>query len=209
MVPCGMARTDPSPSPSSPAATGDEAALVERARHDRTAFGELYRTHVAAVYAYAYRLTGSRQLAEDITSATFERALRFLPTYRWQPGGIRPWLLRIAANEANDWFRRQARQQRPASRWAMQVLSEAGADPSAEEALGLDGPAGREALRRALAALPAPAREVIGLRYLAGLDAEQAAAALGCSRAALAVRLHRALGALRRAVTELETEDRA
>ncbi len=196
------------PLASSSVPADDEAALVEQARTDRAAFGELYRRHVGAVHGYAYRLTGSATQAEDLTSLAFERALRFLPTYRWQPGGIRPWLMRIVANEANGWFRQQARQQRPATQRAMRVLSDDGSAGSAEDVLGLDSGADQVALRAALASLPDHAREVIGLRYLAGLDADDAAVALGCTKAALAVRLHRALGALRRALAAVSEEDR-
>ena len=54
----------------------DERALTERARTDRDAFAQLYRRHVNSVYAFAYRQSGSREVAEEATSATFERALR-------------------------------------------------------------------------------------------------------------------------------------
>lgn len=201
------ARRDPSSVTQLRLVGDDEAALVERARRDPAAFGELYRRHVRAVHGYAYRITGSAPQAEDITSATFERALRALPTFRWQPGGIRPWLLRIAANEANDWFRQQARHQRPRALSAMRALSGDGVaalDPAG--VLDLDAGPSRAALRTALAALPERHREVIGLRYLAGLSTDEAAAALGCSKPALAVSLHRAMAALRRALPS-ETEE--
>ena len=179
--------------------TDDEAALVERARTERAAFGELYRRHVRAVHGYAYRLTGSAQHAEDITSATFERALRALPSYRWQPGGIRPWLLRIAANEANGWYRQQARHQRPSTQAALRALSdEVALDPAGS--VGWDDAPSRRALQAALVGLSDRHREVITLRYLAGLGPDEAAAALGCSKATLAVTLHRAVAALRRAL---------
>jgi Sigma-70 region 2 len=91
---------------SRPVDPDDERALVERARRDRGAFGELYRRHVQAVFGYAFRLTGSRTAAEDITSATFERAMRTIGSYEWQGVGIRPWLLRIARCTAGASARR-------------------------------------------------------------------------------------------------------
>ena len=181
----------------------DEAALVDRARHDRDAFGELYRRHVRAVYGYAYRLTGSATQAEDVTAATFERALRALPSFRWQAGGVRPWLLRIAANEANGWFRSEARQRRPRAQSALRILSGDGSTPpDPASVIGRDVGPSLSALRAALATLPDRHREVIGLRYLAGMSADEAATALGCSKATLAVALHRALAALRRALPD-------
>ena len=176
----------------------EERALVERARHDRGAFAELYRRHVQAVFGCAYRLTGSQSAAEDITSATFERALRGIATFRWQGSGVRPWLLRIAANEATDHYRRHRRSQTPVVQGALRDLSTS--DPFAPA----EGPFDQRqlaAVRAALDELPPHYREVIALRYLAGLDADAAATALGCSKATLAVTLHRALGALRRTMT--------
>lgn len=151
-----------------------------------------------AVFACAYRLTGSRAAAEDITSTTFERALRGIATFRWQGGGVRPWLLRITANEATDHYRRHRRSQATVVQGAMRELSTT--DPFATA----DGPFDQRqltAVRAALDELPPRYREVIALRYLAGLDADAAATALGCSKPVLAVTLHRALGALRRTMT--------
>ena len=85
---------------------------------------------------------------------------------------------------------------------AMRALSGDGFAPQPEVVLDLDGwpPAG--VLRAAMATLSDRHRDVIGLRYLAGLSADEAAAALGCSKATLAVALHRALAALRRALPD-------
>lgn len=180
----------------------DEEALVEAARHDRAAFAELYRRHVRAVHGYAYRLSGSTQAAEDLTSATFERALRGLDGFRWQGTGIRPWLLRITANEAAALYRRQARSHRPRAQRALAAVAGDGTVPAVGSDDGLD----TAALRAALVTLPERYRQVITLRYLSGLTAEEAAAALGCSKPTLAVTLHRALGALRRALPAREDD---
>ena len=87
----------------------DERALVERARADPAAFAELYRRYLPRVHAFAYRRTGAVEVAEDITSAAFERALRNLHVFRWQPGGFGPWLFRIVSNELADHYRRTGR----------------------------------------------------------------------------------------------------
>ena len=78
---------------------------MERARADPTAFAELYRRYLPRVHGFAYRRTGAVEVAEDITSAAFERALRNLPSFKWQPGGFGPWLFRIVSNELVDHYR--------------------------------------------------------------------------------------------------------
>ncbi|MBW3551391.1 MAG: hypothetical protein KY442_11480, partial [Proteobacteria bacterium] len=60
-------------------------ALVQRAQAgDTDAFGELYDRYVDMVYRYVYYRVGSAQVAEDLTSETFLRALRRLSSFTWQ-----------------------------------------------------------------------------------------------------------------------------
>ena len=60
----------------------DEQNLIERARRDPQAFAELYDRYVDRIYAYVFRRTGEVVLAQDVTSATFEKALRHLQCNR-------------------------------------------------------------------------------------------------------------------------------
>ena len=196
-------------------ATEDQAAvaaqreLVEQARYDRDAFAVLYRRYVRPVYAFAYRRSGSREAAEEVTAATFERALRAMPGFAWKGGGFEPWLYRIAANEVVAYYRRQ---RRPESDRAQQALREMAAELAEDEALaGLLRAGEHEArtarLRNALATINPRYQDAISLRYLAGLSADEAAAAMGCTKPVLAVTLHRALGALRRAIALRDDDD--
>ena len=178
-----------------PVATLDDRDLVERARSDRLAFAELYRRHVEAIHAYAYRRSGSRDVAEEVTSATFEKALRSIGSFEWRPTGIRPWLYRIASNEVANIYRRCAAADAPRGQLALQALV---ADGDAATNAALDEGRGGGPLHRALDELPARYREAITLRYLSGLSADEAAVAMGCSKPALAVILHRAISALRK-----------
>ena len=68
----------------------DERELVERARVDPSAFAELYRRYLPRVHAFAYRRTGAVEVAEDITSAAFERALRNLRRVQLAARRLRP-----------------------------------------------------------------------------------------------------------------------
>lgn len=174
----------------------DERLLVERAATDADAFAALYRRYVDAIYRFAYRRCGSRAAAEDVTSATFEKALRSLEVFQWRPGGFRPWLYRIAANEVADHHRRVGRDATPRAQRALRVL---GADqPEEPELPGEELVEDSARVRAALAAINPRYQEALSLRYLADLSPEETAAALGCSRGTLAVVLHRATRALRR-----------
>ena len=95
-----------------PAEGTDDRALAARAAREPEAFAELYRRHVATIHAFAWRRSGSRQVAEDVTSATFERALASMDRFQWKGGGFVAWLHRIAANELAGLQRREARDER-------------------------------------------------------------------------------------------------
>ena len=186
----------------------DERALVERAANDADAFAQLYRHYVDRIHAYAWRRTGSREAAEDITASTFEAALRALPRFRWGRGGFAPWLFRIASNQTIGHHRREARPRSDRGQWAMASMTESVSRDSFVELIG-GSTAGHEAsdedrLRRALARLQPRYQRAIGLRYLADLDNEAAAQAMGLAKPAFAVVLSRALKALRREFDRLD-----
>ena len=168
-----------------------ERRLVQAAQEDAEAFGALYDRYVERIHGYAYRRTGDRHTAEDITAATFERALRNLPRYRWRGVGFSAWLYRIAHNEIASRQRRQALWQRVRSTLAL-------AQPESVDVEWLVQQNERgEQLRAALATLPARDQDVLVLRFFEELSSEETAAVLSCSVDNVYVRLHRALQRLR------------
>lgn len=178
-----------------------EQALVADARADPAAFGELYDFYLPRIYGFIARRVEDRSVAEDLTSTTFERALGAIRRDDFVNASFGGFLYRVASNAVVDHARR-ARRTVPLGVRASD-LDEAG-DRDAAEQLGDDSAArafaaaiDRDALRRAMVRLPATHRQVILLRYYDGLEPHELAAALGCSRQTLAVKVHRALRALR------------
>lgn len=199
----------------------DDERLVERAKKDADAFAELYRLYVPRIHAYAWRRTGNRDSADDITANTFEAALRALPRFRWGPQGFAPWLFRIAANQVIAHYRRESRPWSDRGQWAMAVMTEttvadqftdAGVGHLAALAAGGAGGApgqvqsGTDQLRQVLAKLTPRYQRAIDLRYLANLDHEAAAKAMGLAKPAFAVVLSRALKALKRELARLDDD---
>jgi RNA polymerase sigma-70 factor (ECF subfamily) len=175
----------------------DEEELVRRAATDPDAFAKLYRHYVYRIHAFAQRRAGSREIADDVTSATFEKALRKLPEFRPRGGGFGAWLFRIAANELTDHHRREARPRSDRGQRAMSMMQPADDDV---DPLILDDD--RSRVRLAIERLSPRHQQAINLRYLADLSNEEAAAAMGLSRPHMAVTLHRAVAALRRVLSE-------
>jgi len=181
----------------------DEPALVERARTDAEAFAQLYRLYVPRIHAFTYRRSRSREVAEDVTAATFEQALRSLPSFQWKGGGFGPWLFRIAANQLVDHYRTE---QRARGRRENRPLGRLEALPPAAGFDEVDDAAGADRILVCLATLNPRYQKAISLRYLAGLSPAEAAEAMGTTKPVLAVTLHRALAALRRALEKEEEQ---
>ncbi len=185
------------PGPPADSVSPDERQLVERAREDPDAFADLYRRYVDRIHAYALRRTGSRELAEDITAATFERALAGMHRFRWGSGGFAPWIFRIAANELTDHYRREGRRRGERAARAVDRTQDRVAVGELDH---VDARADAEALRTALDEINPRYQRALTLRYLSGLDHEDAASAMGLTKPVFAVLLHRATAALRKAM---------
>ncbi|MGH2894687.1 MAG: RNA polymerase sigma factor, partial [Solirubrobacteraceae bacterium] len=147
-------------------------------------FELLYRSSRDDVFAYVATLLNDRSAAEDITELAFERAFRRRMTFDRRRGEERAWLFGIARNAALDELRRR---KRVASLTVdPEDVSDAGDDDGAEVALR------RTAVRAALAELAPRDREVIALKFHAGLRNAELAKVLGVSETAAGTLLYRA-----------------
>lgn len=84
----------------------EEKKLVIQAKHDREAFGRLFDLYYPKILNYLVRRTGDVELARDISSETFFRALNKLWQFEWRSIPFSAWLYRIAINELNGYYRR-------------------------------------------------------------------------------------------------------
>jgi RNA polymerase sigma factor (sigma-70 family) len=148
-------------------------------------FEALYRGARDDVFAYVATLLGDRSAAEDVTALAFERAFRKRRSFKPERGSERAWLFGIARNAALDELRRLKRS-------APLV-----AEPAAADDEDIDRALSRAAVRTALAAMPARDRELIALKFHAGLGNAELAEVLGVTATNAGTRLHRALTKLR------------
>jgi RNA polymerase sigma-70 factor (ECF subfamily) len=192
-----------------------ERDLVARSRADATAFGELYDFYLPRIYAFILRRVRESSVAEDLTATTFERALAVVRRDDFRNDSFGGWLYRVAGNAVVDHVRRDRRSVplgvRASDAWGdgEQRGGRGGSDdePGDEAAAGAFAAAiDRDVLRRALLLIPDHQRRIIVLRFLDGLEPAEMAVILGCSRPTAAVRVHRALRALRDAVARESTD---
>ena len=168
--------------------------MLRAQRGDAHAFEELVRPHREIVFRVAYLVTRNAADADDAAQEALLKAWRALGRFR-AGAPLRPWLLRIAANEARNRRRSAGRTERLVLRAAAASSGEAA--PSPEEAA--TAAEERAGLLAALEALPEQARLVLACRYLLDLSEEETAAALGVRRGTVKSRTARALDRLREA----------
>ncbi len=170
-----------------------DAQLVEQAQGGSAeAVGDLFDRHHQSIFRYVWSQVQNEQLAEDLTGEVFMRMVNHLPTYQLTEVPFRAWLYRIARNLIVD-QRRSENGRLPTPLHHIQSITQPGQDPAAiaETQLTLDQVA------RALAQLAPLYREVIALRFLAGMPLRETAETLDKSVAAVKSIQHRGLTALR------------
>jgi RNA polymerase sigma-70 factor (ECF subfamily) len=167
------------------------ATAVEAPREAELAFDRLYRSSRDDVYAYVASLVRDPAAAEEVTATAFERAYRKRSRFDPGRGEPRAWLFGIARNAALDELRRRGRQAELAAEPADLASAPAHASAEASER--------RLTLSAALSGLEPRERELIALKFFAGLGNSEIAAVVGVSESNAGTRLHRAVTKLREA----------
>jgi RNA polymerase sigma-70 factor (ECF subfamily) len=182
-----------------------DAELVERAQSgDVAAIGELYDRHHQDFFRFAWSRLGNRQAAEDLTGDLFTRMVKNLGGYRLGAVPFRAWLYRIARNLVVDYHRKHGRYQQVSldqTENVAQLLGEDGHSPYPETAV--EKQLTFDQVRKALESIDETQREVVILRFLAGLSLKETADTLQKSVPAVKSLQYRGLAALRIATSEV------
>lgn len=173
----------------------DDLALARAlASGDEAAFHKLVEQQTGAVFRTCYRVLGSVEEAEDAVQETFVLAYRALGSYRGD-GPPAAWLARIAVRES---WRRSRNRTREAQRMAPLdgVVEATTVDPTDVARVVLAAEE-RVEVRRAVAQLPEPYREIVSLRFLADRSVADIAHVTGRPEATVKTQLYRGLARLR------------
>lgn len=175
-----------------------EEELVKRAQHNREAFAELYEIYYQRIFNFALKRTADIQLALDITSVTFLKALNQINKYRWRDVPFGAWLYRIAGNEVNDHYRRGG-SRRVASIEEIAELADTG--DYADEVNHAEEELNRHEefllLHKKLAELPEMYREVITLKFFEKKKIKDMVLILGKKEGTIKSLIHRGLEKLK------------
>lgn len=167
-------------------AAGDESALVAAALRDRHEFATIYERYADRLYSYTLARTGDATLADDVVGDVMVDALAGLERFDPARGSLAAWLFTIAGRRIVDRQRAHGRFRRAIHRFR---TSDESHDDAAETVIRNEE---AQRVRAALALLPETDREIVLLRYAAGLDSTQIGETLGLSPGAVRMRLSRA-----------------
>ena len=170
----------------------DQEAILRCQDGDREAFRHLVDQYKDVLFGTAVLMTGNRAVAEEQVQEALLSAWRGIRGFR-RGSPVKPWLVRILVNAVLSHRRRRV----------LPTVQLDGSGPDTPDsgipdpAATLDALEDRLALRRAIANLSADHRQVVALRYFAGLTVPEVAHSLGIREGTVKSRLHRALAVLR------------
>ncbi len=178
----------------------DPAILAIKAAANRDAFAELYERYFKRVYNYIRCRCGDPDTADDLTAQVFERLLYHIEQYRPERGPFEAWLFAVIRNVVNGHYRKQR------SFWLVweNLRRRLAAEASPEERMIQQECS--DQLLAALARLDERSRDLLSLKYAAGLNSREISRITRLSEGNVRVIVYRALGQLR---AELAAVDRA
>jgi RNA polymerase sigma-70 factor (ECF subfamily) len=169
----------------------NEADIVLRAQAgDSEAVGLLYDHYLDPIYRFIYYKVFSQEVAEDLTSDTFLKALRQLGSYHSGKGRFNSWLYRIARNTVVDYYRTK-KEHAP-----IDDIFDLGQDDRTPEQI--DTLASLARIEEYLQTLPARQREIITLRVWEGKSFAEIATLLDGTEASMKMAFSRSIRELRR-----------
>jgi RNA polymerase sigma-70 factor (ECF subfamily) len=169
---------------------GEEQALVERAKREPNAFGELYDRYLLQIYRFVYSRVRDQTVAEDVTQEVFMKALKSIGRYQDTGKPFSAWLYQIAVNSVADRYRAA----RPVE------------DIDEQRDLAVSGPAleevaaQRDELRRiwdVVETLPKQQKIAMVLKFQEDMKIEDIAAAMGKTPGAVKLLIHRGVTKVR------------
>lgn len=193
------------------ACMAEEEQWISRSRAgDLDAFSLIYQRYEAGVFRHAYRLLENVDEADDVRQETFVRAYQSLGRFRGECR-LKTYLFAICGNICRDRLRHHRRH--PARGYGLTIpesalhFSDAGADASQDPFFNLQRAADAARMRTALHRLTPPDRELLLLHHVEGMELEDMATVVGCTRVSVGVRLFRARRRLKNIFLSLLKEE--
>lgn len=170
----------------------DDKELVQLAKDDKEAFGEIYERYMPKIYNYIYYRTSNQHDAEDLTARVFFRAMSHIGNYVDKGVPFQAWLYRIAHNLVANWHRDQGRRKIIAlDDYVAHSLKSEAPDHLAEEQEE------QERLMQAIYQLPEDRQQLILHKFIDQMSNAEIGEIMGRTEGAIKSLYHRTLLSLR------------
>lgn len=170
----------------------EDNELVELAKEDKEAFGEIYERYMPKIYNYIYYRTGNQQDAEDLTAKVFYRAMSHIERYVDKGVPFQAWLYRIAHNLVANFHRDHGRRKIiPLDDYVAHTLRSDAPDRQAEASEET------EMLMTAIRRLPEERQQLILLKFIEQKSNAEIGEIMNRTEGAIKSLYHRTLLALR------------
>jgi len=168
-----------------------EFALIIKAQKDLRYFEHLYNRYFKAIFLFIFKRTSDSNIAADISSTVFLKAMVNIKRYEYKGVPFSAWLYRIASNEVNQYYRKTKKEKTVSidETGLINVLSEIKIDNNEEK---------QELLFKALGQLPDKINQLIQLRFFEGRSFKEVANILGITENNAKVKVYRAIDKLRK-----------
>lgn len=166
------------------------AELVKKVQAgDMVAFGPLYDAHIERVYRFVWYKVQHKELAEDLTSQAFTKALEKIRSFDPDKASFKTWMLTIARNLVIDHWRTARESKDIDDAWDLATGSDTERDAEARMLV--------EKLQEHMKELSSDQRDIVILRVWEGMSYKEIAEAMGKSEAACKMAASRGLARLR------------
>jgi len=178
-----------------------EKEIVERAQEDPSFFGVLYDIYFDRIYAYILRRVSNIETAEDLTSVTFEKALRGLEGFKWKEISFSSWLYKIASNNVADYFRKSYREKNVDIEKIPELK-----DEKEDVGVNISKKMFFKKIQEGLLMLTDNDQKLVSLKFFEEKSNEEIAEIVGLQKQHVAVQMHRALKKLRDSLSRRKIE---
>lgn len=167
--------------------TIDEIEIIQQAKKDYQAFDYIYEKYMPMIFQYVMYRVYNREIAEDIVSVVFFKAMKNLNLFKWRKIPFSAWLYRIAFNEICNHAKKEKKQEKICKNY----LNEEPA--STYEVNHHEGEKSFEFIHEYLKKLSLKDQDIITLRFFEKKSFAEIAQITAKNESTLRVNLHRAL----------------
>jgi len=189
----------------------NEKEILERAKTDPLAFGELYDFYYKPIFGFLYSRMGHAETAKDLTNETFFQALKNFKKYKpRKTASFKSWLFAIAVAQSANYYRKKSKLFEVTTEEAPELVDKEEYRPDIAYQMGEDAELLRSQIRllhETMKQLDQKQQNILSLRYFAHMSVPEISQTLGIKEGTIKSHIHRALKRLQMLMSNVLSEN--